>query len=77
MQLNTLAIGLIKFCAQHGFFGFGADARTLGMVAALRRDLGEDAPLGGWPDAANDPAPHADLVMTLGMTITSSDPAQA
>jgi hypothetical protein len=69
---RTLAAGLVEFASRYSWHGLATDGRGAGMVAALRRDLGEDAPLSGWPAADTDPAPRADLVAALGLSASNT-----
>jgi len=53
---QTLCGQCAAFAAQYGWHGM--DLRGPGMVAAMRRELGEADPAGaGWPDPSADPAP--------------------
>ncbi len=53
---QTLCGQCAAFAAQYAWHGM--DLRGPGMIAAMRRDLGEADPTGaGWPDASADPAP--------------------
>lgn len=51
-----LAAGLAAFAGVWGFHGMADDNRGQRMAFALRRDSGEEAPLGTeWPDPSQDP----------------------
>jgi len=56
-EMMEIAAGLGVIIVQFGFHG-SLDGRAEAIVAALRRDSGEEAPAGiTWPDPADDPAP--------------------
>lgn len=55
-ELLHLAAGLASFATEHGWHGLASDERGTGLVRALRRGAGEEAPSGKWPDAPSDPA---------------------
>lgn len=56
VQMLEIAAGVGLIIVQFGFHG-SLDGRADGIVAALRRDSGEDAPAGvEWPDPESDPA---------------------
>jgi len=57
-ETRALAARLIEFATRYGWHELSADSRGARIMAALLRDLGEDAPIGGWPDPARDPAPR-------------------
>ena len=55
---QSLAGGLIAFATINGWHGLLDADRGNKIVQAIRRDLGETAPVGTeWPDEADDPAP--------------------
>lgn len=56
---QTLCAQLISFAAMNGWHGLAEDNRGGRIVMAMRRDLGEDAPSGSWPEPETDPAPLA------------------
>jgi hypothetical protein len=47
----------------HGWHGVNGAGRAGKIIAAMRRDLGEDAPAMGWPDPENDPAAKPEYVV--------------
>jgi hypothetical protein len=67
----TLAGQLAAFAGQpgqalHGFadpIAPGGLGRGQAILFAMARELGEDAPAGGWPDPADDPTPAATSVL--------------
>lgn len=53
-----LAAGLASFAGVWGFHGMAEDNRGQRMALALRRDSGENAPVGSeWPNSSEDPEP--------------------
>jgi len=76
-EAKTAAAQVIEFAARYSWHGLGADGRGAGIVAALRRDLGEAAPAGGWPDLATDPAPRPDIQAALGLAPATIAPASS
>lgn len=57
-----IAGGLIAFATMNGWHNLLADNRGNRIVQALRRDLGEDPPIGmEWPEPASDP-PALELI---------------
>jgi hypothetical protein len=47
----------------HGWHGVNGAGRAGKIIAAMRRDLGEEAPAMGWPDAENDPEVKPEYVV--------------
>ncbi len=54
---KTLVAQLISFAAMNGWHGLADDNRGGRIVMAMRRDLGDEAPGGEWPDMADVPEP--------------------
>lgn len=52
---KTLCAQLISFASLNGWHGLADDNRGGRIVMAMRRELGEKAPSGKWPVAADDP----------------------
>lgn len=52
----TAQIAAYLAAPNHQFFQYG-EGRGAGVFNACARDLGEPAPIGGWPDPSTDPAP--------------------
>lgn len=54
---KELCASLASFATSNGWHGLAADERGVGMIGAVRRDLGHTKPGGGsWPSKADDPA---------------------
>ena len=52
---KVLCAQLISFAALNGWHGLADENRGGRIVMAMRRELGEKAPSGKWPVAADDP----------------------
>lgn len=60
---RQMAAELFYAASYHGWHGVNAEGRAARIIAAIRRDLGEDAPVMGWPDPATDPDARAEFVV--------------
>lgn len=61
--LQALGAGLASMAAANCWHGLHIDGRGAAMMNALRRDAGEDPPIGvAWPDPEDDPAPLAEFL---------------
>lgn len=73
---QTLSAQCAAFAAQNGWHGM--DTRGPGIIAAIRRNLGETAPNGGaWPDESEDPAPLPRWIIKPATPLVVPEPAAA
>ena len=60
---KELAAGLFSFATTNGFHGLdGEEQRGRKIIAAMRRDAGDEPVAGSWPDKKDDPEPKAEFV---------------
>lgn len=64
--LLEVAAGLAVVASVHGFHGMDQESRGVNISLALRRQLGETAPEGGWPAPEDDPEPKEQYVRVGG-----------
>jgi len=53
---------LIAIATNSGWHGLQTEGRGTKIVKAMCRDVGEEPPVGGWPDPSEDPEPKAEYV---------------
>jgi len=52
---KTLGVRLTAFAISNSFQRIGTEERGMGVINALRRDMGHERVLGEWPDPSEDP----------------------
>lgn len=56
---------LFYTASYHGWHGVNTDGRVGRIMAGVRRDLGEDTPVMGWPAPEDDPEPKPEYVVAV------------